>query len=195
MVAQTHPFKKIPERNVPWDGVKAPDPMRDDPEHPYSKFGPDGHKNSFHDGGVIPGGPNSGGGPQIAPTGPLQTTINPGSVTAQAGALGFGSTRGGDRSISADIRAQQAAMSRPPQLAGKNRFGRQSNRSRKLADRVKQTVGQFKDGGKIVKKGKKKQTTGTKDLTAKTAGPRLRGRELQRKNAERAAEGLPPLKK
>ncbi len=114
MVAQTHPFKVIEEKTIPWPGVNAPNPH----SGPMLKSG-------FADGGVI--------GeviPSEPPSGPVVSS-------------------GGVRS--------------------------------------------FAKGGKIDKKADK-QTSGTKDLTAATAGTRLKGRALQLANAERKAEGLPPLK-
>jgi hypothetical protein len=57
-------------------------------------------------------------------------------------------------------------------------------------------IGYFADGGKVEKKERKK--LGADDLgsgLASEAAKDLSGRELQLLNAERAAEGLPPLKK
>lgn len=112
MVAQTHPFKKIPEKSIPWQGVKAP-----------GTFRTPALKGSFADGGVI--------GEVVPSEPPVSPAVSAGGVR------------------------------------------------------------NFADGGKV---DEKKQTSGTKDLTAATAATRLRGRALQLANAERAAEGLPPLK-
>ena len=180
MVAQTHPFKPIPEKlDMPWEGVHQSHPLRDDPDHPHSLFG-EGHKNTFHQGGLIPGAVGFDAA-QKALSGTAQPlpapVIPPAALAPPVTAL---------PAQVAALQQRQGVLSRQP--PGRSRR-EPAARSRGNFDTQALT-----DGGKV--KGKKKatkQTSGTKDLTAKTATARLKGRALQIENAERAAEGLPPL--
>ncbi len=165
MVAQVHPFKTFPEKKLPWDGVHAPHPLRDDPSHPHSKIGDD-FKNTFADGGIIP---HSSALQNVAAAVESQVSTQSFSATGQkAGA------------------AQAVAGTVPPLPAAPRR---QRPRSRGRQG--------FTDGGKVEEEKKEnaedKQTSGTEDLSLSTATSRLKGRALKLLNAERAAEGLPPL--
>lgn len=205
MVAQTHPFKPIPEKlDMPWEGVHQADTLRDDPDHPHSLFG-EGHKNTFQEGGIIPDA--AGFGQQQA-------------LTANA----FGQQTALDARARRRPATTQVAPVVPPLPAQANTVSRSGRRNRfadggkishedvlqnaenNLANAVDSPLSdkgaqarRLADSRKAVKFARKqladKQTSGTKDITAGTASARLRGRALQIENAERAAQGLPPLTK
>ena len=112
-------------------GVHAPDPLRDDPNHPHSRLGPDHRKSNFADGGVI--GESD-----------LESEFAfGGTIGAMGGAI---------RNAFGKVRADQAV--RDPSVAGRNPANlvkRRRNAPPRPA--VKPNVGnlgpEFKDGGKV----------------------------------------------